>query len=99
MLGKKNGRNIMNKLTKAGIIASIVGKIAYGITSVMYLTKSFGKKVKNRVYYRSKWTVEISSLDSGEVLIENLAITLAEIIEKAKVLEDANVRIVMERRQ
>ena len=89
----------MNKLSKVGLLASILGKFAYALTSVMWLTKSIGKKVKNKVYYSSKWTVEISSLRTGEVIIEDLAITLAEILDKAKALENANVRIVMERRQ
>ena len=89
----------MNRLSKAGILATIIGKFAYALTSVMWLTKSVGKKVRNKVYYSSKWTVEISSIDSGEILIENVAKSLAEILETAKVLENANVRIVMERRQ
>ena len=87
----------MIKMNKVSMIASIAGKFAYVATSVMLLTKSIGKKAYNRINYSTKWTIEIVSTDNGLVLIENRKKTLPEIVEIAKSLEDANVRIVMER--
>ena len=87
----------MKGMNKASVIANIVGKMAYAMTSVMVLTKAIGKKAHNVVYFRAKWTVEISSIETGLVLVENRKKTLPEILEIAKSLEDAKVRIVLER--
>ena len=87
----------MKGMNKASIIANIVGKMAYAMTSVIMLTKAIGKKAHQVIYYRAKWSIEISSIDTGLVLVENRKKTLPEILEIAKSLEDSKVRIVLER--
>ena len=85
----------MMKLSKVSILASIVGKFAYAITSVMMLTKSVGKKAYRKLNYRACWAIEIASTETGVIILENRRKTVAEIASILESFEGTKVQITL----